>query len=168
MEVIELRIRGLKVIWPRVFPDERGFFFESYHEGRYREAGIEARFVQDNVSRSKKGVLRGLHLQKGQAKLVSVSSGAIWDVAVDLREGSETWGQWEAIELTGEMQFFIPDGFAHGFCVLSEEARVQYKVSALYDAEQERSVRWNDPQLGIKWPIESPLLSLRDARASFL
>lgn len=162
---MELRIPGLKLIRPRVFRDERGFFFEGYHEARYGEAGIDVRFVQDNVSSSKRGVVRGLHLQPGQAKLVSVSVGKIWDVAVDLREGSPTWGQWEAVELEGEAQFFIPDGFAHGFCVLSEEARVHYKVSALYDPVRERSVRWNDPRLGVRWPVEAPVLSLRDAGA---
>jgi dTDP-4-dehydrorhamnose 3,5-epimerase len=169
MEVDWLSIQGLAIVRPKVFQDERGFFFESYRRQRYAEQGIDLEFVQDNVSFSKQNTLRGLHYQEspGQAKLVSVISGHIWDVAVDIRPNSPTFGQWHAVELTGEnfTQFFIPVGFAHGFCVLSDFARVQYKVSAPYDSARERTIRWNDPQFNIKWPISQPILSERDRTA---
>lgn len=169
MQVTDLRISGLKLIVPRVFEDERGFFFESYRASRYREDGIDVAFVQDNVSFSRYGTIRALHFQSapGQAKLVSCVQGKIWDVAVDLREHSPTFGEWEAVELDGEShrQLFVPVGFAHGFCVLSETARVHYKVSSPYDPKTEVSIRWND--FGIQWPIQNPLLSPRDQTSPF-
>jgi dTDP-4-dehydrorhamnose 3,5-epimerase len=171
MEVIELDLPGLKLIRPKIHRDERGFFFESYHQLRYQAAGIDPLFVQDNASFSKEGTLRGLHFQStpGQAKLVSVSFGKIWDVAVDLRPGSPAYGKWQAVELSGETgeQLFIPVGFAHGFLALVP-SRVHYKVSQPYNGETECSIRYNDPDLAIAWPIENPLLSLRDQQAPFL
>lgn len=169
MNITCLSIEGLKVIEPRIFSDERGFFLESYRQPLYAASGIEPVFVQDNLSFSFKGTIRGLHYQKGQDKLVSVLSGTIWDVAVDLRPGSPTFGQWEAVELDDRTrrQFFVPDGFAHGFCILSETALVQYKVSSIYDPKLERSIRWNDPQIGVAWPCQTPILSQRDQTSPF-
>ncbi|MDE3056199.1 MAG: dTDP-4-dehydrorhamnose 3,5-epimerase [Verrucomicrobiota bacterium] len=171
MQVISLRIDGLKKISPRFFEDERGFFLESYQERNYREAGIELAFVQDNIAFSKEGTLRGLHFQSspGQAKLVSCLQGKVWDVAVDLRPESSTFGQWEACFLDGEKkeQFFIPAGFAHGYLALSKTATVHYKVSTLYDPSAERAIRWNDPDLAIPWGIENPRLSEKDRNAPF-
>lgn len=157
---------GLILIEPLRFHDERGSFMERYQQKRYSDAGISVSFVQDNEVFSKRNVLRGLHYQRspGQAKLISVVRGAIWDVAVDLRQGSPTFGHWEAVELSGEngLQFFIPVGFAHGYCVLGEEAVVTYKLSAPYDPKEERTIRWDDPALAINWPIKHPVLSQRD------
>ena len=171
MEIVHLRLNGLKKIIPRVFHDERGFFYESYREIPYKQNGIEVSFVQDNVSFSKFGTVRALHFQsgQGQAKLVSCVTGKIWDVAVDIRKGSPTFGQWEAVELSGENheQLFVPVGFAHGFCVLSETALVQYKVSAPYDPKTECSIRWDDPEFNIDWPVKEPLLSPRDKVSPF-
>jgi len=171
MEVIDLKISGLKKIVPRVFKDERGFFFESYRKNDYKKQGIEIEFVQDNVSFSKKGTVRALHFQSfpGQAKLVSCIQGKIWDVAVDLRKNSPTFGQWESAVLDEEHhhQLFVPVGFAHGFCVLSETACVQYKVSSPYDPAAECSIRWNDPSFQIAWPVEEPILSPRDQISPF-
>lgn len=171
MRVVDLRLKGLKLIEPRVFSDERGFFFESYRELLYVQEGIDVRFVQDNLSSSCAGTLRGLHYQSypGQAKLVTVLSGAVWDVAVDIRPDSPTFGQWEAVQLDdrSKKQLFIPVGFAHGYCVLSEHALFSYKVSAPYDPPQEKSIRWNDPVLGIDWPIGEPRLSARDQTSPF-
>ena len=156
---------------PSLFEDERGFFFESYQEKRYRENGIDLPFIQDNIAFSKKGTLRGLHFQSspGQAKLVSCLEGEIWDVAVDLRLTSPTFGKWEACFLNAKKQeqFFIPVGFAHGYLVLSETAKVHYKVSTLYDPATEKSVRWNDPDLAISWGIERPILSEKDQKSPF-
>jgi len=171
MEIVDLRLKGLKKIVPRLFKDERGFFFESYRQGLYEERGIGVQFVQDNVSFSKRGTVRALHFQSapGQAKLVSCVQGKIWDVAVDLRLDSPTFGQWEAVELDSERheQFFVPVGFAHGFCVLSETALVQYKVSHPYDPKTECSIRWNDPDFNIDWPVCDPILSPRDQVSPF-
>ena len=171
MQVSNLRLNGLKLISPRVFHDERGFFFESYAFEKFSENHISLSFVQDNISYSKKGTIRALHYQSfpGQAKLVSCLKGTIWDVAVDIRPDSSTFGQWESVVLDDQerKQVFIPVGFAHGFCVLSEEALVQYKVSAPYDPQTERSIRWNDPDLAIHWPIENPILSERDRNNRF-
>lgn len=165
MEVSSLRLKGLKLISPRVFRDERGFFLESYRGPSY--GGIETSFVQDNLSFSRKGTIRGLHFQSepGQAKLISCLQGKVWDVAVDIRLESPTYGEWEAVELDEDShrQLFLPVGFAHGFCVLSETALVHYKVSAPYCAEKEKSIRWNDPKISITWPVKDPVLSLRDA-----
>jgi len=155
------------IIEPHVHRDPRGFFVESYHAARYREAGIDVTFVQDNQSRSVQGTLRGLHWQvppRAQAKLVRVVDGEILDVAVDLREDSPTFGRWAAVTLSAEnfRQLFVPVGFAHGFLVLSERADIEYKCSDVYDPDAERGLMWNDPALGIEWPIADPILSARD------
>lgn len=169
MQVIDLELSGLKLIRPTVFGDERGFFLETYSAPRYAAAGIQVTFVQDNHSRSVKGTLRGLHYQSqpGQAKLVRVSRGRIWDVAVDIRPESPTFGRWHAVELDDQKneQLFVPVGFAHGFCVLSDFAEVQYKVSSPYDAKTELALDYADPDLKVAWPISSPLLSARDQTA---
>jgi len=166
MRVDETGISGLLVIEPQHFRDERGFFLESYQEPRYRAAGIVDTFVQDNHSRSIKGMLRGLHFQvkRPQAQLVTVMRGRIFDVAVDLRRGSVTFGHWFGAELSdeGPRQFYMAPGFAHGFCVLSEFADLHYKVSRTYDHADEGGLLWNDPEIGIRWPIDNPALSKRD------
>ncbi|MBS0624464.1 MAG: dTDP-4-dehydrorhamnose 3,5-epimerase [Verrucomicrobia bacterium] len=164
-----LKLDGLKLIEPRIFGDERGFFLETYRQPLYVDAGIDVAFVQDNMSFSKKGTIRGLHFQTGQAKLVSVLNGKIWDVAVDIRPDSPTFGQWEAVELDDQKrrQFFVPAGFAHGFCILSETALIQYKVNTIYDPKAEGSIRWNDPFLNIPWPFQEPILSQRDQQSPF-
>jgi dTDP-4-dehydrorhamnose 3,5-epimerase len=164
MKIDPLRLAGLKQLRLQRFNDERGFFLESYRQPLYEALGIPTQFVQDNLVFSRKGVVRGLHLSLGQAKLISVVQGAIWDVAVDCRPNSPTFGQWEALELNGEelTQFFIPDGFAHGYCALSDTTYVQYKVSTPYDPALERSIRWNDPDLQIPWPSTTPIVSQRD------
>lgn len=169
MVVTDLALPGLKLIQPKVHVDSRGFFLETYQEQRYQEAGISVRFVQDNHSRSCKGTLRGLHYQSdpGQAKLVRVSCGKIFDVAVDIRPDSRTLGRWEGVYLdaAAHAQLFVPVGFAHGFCVVSDYAEVQYKVSSPYDPKTERSLRYDDPLLRIKWPVGEPLVSERDRAA---
>lgn len=160
------------LIEPRIFNDQRGFFFESYHGERYPAQGLPARFVQDNVSHSKCGVLRGLHYQLGnpQGKLIMVMAGEICDVAVDVRRGSPTFGRWVATTLSSRncLQLYIPEGFAHGFCVLSETATVLYKCTAYYTPAEERTIRWDDPALSIAWPVADPILSEKDARAPTL
>ena len=172
MKVIETRLSGAVVIEPQVFGDARGFFYESYNEAKYREAGIDCRFVQSNVSRSARGVLRGLHYQwpNPQGKLVSVLEGEVYDVAVDIRRGSPTFGHWAGVMLTAEnhRHFWIPEGFAHGFCVVSEHATFVYQCTALYDAKVDAGIRWNDPALGIDWPISEPLLSDKDSKTPLL
>jgi len=169
MKFIETSLPGCVVIEPSVFGDSRGFFYESYNEAKYREAGIDRRFVQSNVSRSARGVLRGLHYQSPhpQGKLVSVLEGEVYDVAVDIRRGSPTFGQWAGVMLTAEnhRHFWIPEGFAHGFCVVSEHATFAYQCTDLYDAKADGSVRWDDPAIGIDWPVSSPLLSEKDSKA---
>jgi dTDP-4-dehydrorhamnose 3,5-epimerase len=166
MEVVDLGIQGLLLLRPRIFRDERGWFFESYSETRHREAGLLDRYVQDNHSRSSRDTLRGLHYQErpGQAKLIRVVSGRILDVAVDIRPHSPTFGRWVGVELDAERheQIYMPIGFAHGFCVLSDIAEVVYKVSAPYDSTQERTITWNDSDIGVKWPTLTPILSARD------
>jgi dTDP-4-dehydrorhamnose 3,5-epimerase len=156
------------VIEPTVHRDARGFFVETYHAEKYRSGGIDAVFVQDNHSRSTEGTLRGLHLQlrRPQGKLVRVIAGEIFDVAVDVRRGSPTFGRWVGVTLSGEnfRQCYIPPGFAHGFCVLTPAAEVEYKCTELYDPADEVGVVWNDPDVAIRWPVEHPLLSPRDAR----
>lgn len=171
MEIIKTPIKDLVVIKPRVFADARGFFFETYNEERYREAGITQQFVQDNISKSSYGVVRGLHFQKppySQAKLVQVIEGAVLDVAVDLRSDSATYGQWHAVELTTEnhLQFLIPRGFAHGFAVLSETAIFTYKCDNLYHPESEGGIIYNDPTLNIDWgiPADKALISEKDTK----
>ena len=155
------------VLKPRIFSDARGFFVETYNEARYREAGVACTFVQDNHSRSSKGILRGLHYQvsKPQDKLVWCLQGEVWDVAVDVRDGSPTFGKWFGVRLSAEekTQLFVPAGFAHGFCVLSETAEVAYKCSRLYAPNDEGGIIWNDADLGIDWPINDPVLSKKDA-----
>lgn len=167
LEVVQGKLSGVLIFHPPVLRDDRGFFQETYHNEKYRVAGIGVSFVQDNFSFSKQGVLRGLHYQERypQGKLVYVVSGSIFDVAVDIRPESPTFGQWEGYELNDENrhQLFIPAGFAHGFVVLSETAAVMYKCTDIYRPEDDRGIIWNDPEIGIKWPIESPLLSPKDA-----
>ena len=163
-------IEGLKVITPAVFGDARGYFMETYNYNDFKEAGIEQVFVQDNQSASVKNVLRGLHFQINhpQDKLVRVISGEVFDVAVDLRQDSKTYGKWFGVILSAEnkKQFYIPEGFAHGFLVLSDEAEFAYKCTDFYHPEDEGSICWNDPTLSISWPIcDSPLLSKKDAAA---
>jgi dTDP-4-dehydrorhamnose 3,5-epimerase len=163
------RLDGVVLVEPEVFGDERGFLLETYSVPRWRELGIDVAFVQDNHSRSGAGILRGLHFQTrpGQAKLVRCLRGRIWDVAVDLRRESATYGQWEGYQLDDEThrQLFVPVGFAHGFCVLSEIADVAYKLSSLYEGATEAGVAWDDPDLAIDWPIADPRLSERDRTA---
>ncbi len=164
----ECDIPGLVVIEPRVFPDSRGFFMESFKESDFLKAGIDIRFVQDNHSVSSKNVVRGLHFQKppaAQAKLVRVVRGVVWDVAVDLRTGSPTFGRWFGIELseTNRRMFYIPAGFGHGFIALVDDTHLLYKCSAEYSPADDGGVRWDDPDIGIKWPVENPLVSEKDA-----
>ncbi len=163
---VDTLLDGLVLVEPTVHGDERGFFVETYSRAIYRETGIGEEFVQDNHSRSSHGALRGLHYQRrpGQAKLVRVSRGSIWDVAVDIRRDSPTFGQFEAFELddVNHRQLFVPVGFAHGFCVTSDLADVAYKVSSPYDGAEERGIAWDDPALGIQWPAVDPILSDRD------
>ena len=160
MRVLETPLPGVRLIEPAVHRDSRGFFLESYHERRYAEAGITARFVQDNYSRSGKGTVRGLHAQLAapQAKLMRVVAGAIFDVAVDIRVGSPTFGRWFGETLSGDnfKQLFIPEGFVHGFAVVSNYAEIEYKCSAFYDPADEIAVRWDDPAIGIEWPVTAP------------
>ena len=168
MKVLTCSIPGLLTVEPKVFGDARGFFLEAWHQQRYREAGLGANFVQDNVSFSRRGILRGLHFQnpKPQAKLLQVLQGEVFDVAVDIRRGSATFGKWHGLVLSGEnkRQFYIPAGFAHGFAVLSETALFQYKCSEFYSPKDEVAIRWDDPDIGIDWPLKEPLLSERDAK----
>lgn len=167
MQIIPSRLAGALIIEPRVFGDARGFFMETWNAARYAEAGITAQFVQDNLSFSRRGVLRGLHFQKPnpQGKLVYVLAGEVFDVAVDIRVGSPTFGQWESVVLSSEnrRQFYVPAGFAHGFCVSSETALFAYKCTDLYNPAAEGSVLWNDPDLAIPWPVSAPELSAKDA-----
>ena len=166
MRAVADRLAGLILLEPDVFRDERGFLLETHNRSRYAEFGIADDFVQDNHSRSTRGTIRGLHFtdEPGQAKLVRVSHGAVWDVVVDLRRTSGTFGEWESFELddVDHRQLYVPIGFAHGFCVLSEAADVTYKMSTYYDRHRDRGLSWDDPQLGIEWPISDPLLSARD------
>ena len=163
---------GLLLIEPVVHGDQRGFFLETFRLDKLAEAGAERRFVQDNHSRSRKGVLRGMHFQPGQAKLVRCVRGAIFDVIVDIRVGSQTFGQWEGFELNDEThhQLFVPDGFAHGFCVLTDIADVVYKVSSYYDPGTEDGFKFDDPAVGIEWPLAADLISVsaRDSSAPAL
>ncbi len=159
-------IDGVLICDMDVFEDERGFFLETFHLDKYVEGGIEGPFVQDNYSHSVRGVLRGLHYQlpRGQAKLVSCIQGTIFDVAVDIRQGSPTFGKWVGTVLSAEnrRQLFIPDGFAHGFCVFSESADVVYKCTDFYYPEDDRGILWSDPEVNIDWPIRNPILSDKD------
>jgi dTDP-4-dehydrorhamnose 3,5-epimerase len=173
MNVIKTKLKDCVIIEPKVFGDERGFFLETFQAERYADlAGISLSFVQDNHSRSSRGVLRGLHFQKTkpQGKLVRVVRGEVYDVAVDVRQGSPTYGQWEAVILSEEnkTQFWVPPGFAHGFLVLSETADFEYKCTDYYDPSDEGSLLWNDPDLNIPWPMDNPKLSEKDANAPLL
>jgi dTDP-4-dehydrorhamnose 3,5-epimerase len=166
---LNTEIGGLVLVEPDVHGDERGFLIETFRDDAWREMGVDVEFVQDNHSRSARGILRGLHFQTspGQAKLVRCLRGRVWDVAVDLRRDSPTYLQWEGHELDDELhrQLFIPVGFAHGFCVLSETADVAYKQSSYYDPETESGIAWDDPEVGVEWPVADPLLSERDRTA---
>jgi len=166
MNVILTDIEGVLIFEPKVHGDARGFFMETWSQDRYVEAGLDAEFVQDNVSSSTKGVLRGLHYQNphGQGKLVQVLQGEVLDVAVDIRVGSPTFGKHVTCLLSGEnhRQFYVPVGFAHGFCVLSERALFLYKCTNFYNAQTEGGVLWNDPDLAIDWPVSAPVLSEKD------
>lgn len=166
MKVTPTALPEVLLIEPKVFGDARGFFFESYSARRYAEAGIAATFVQDNVSRSRRGVLRGLHYQHphGQGKLVGVLDGEVFDVAVDVRRGSPTFGRWvgECLSSENKRQLYLPPGFAHGFLVTSDEALFAYKCTEYYHPETERSIRWDDARIGIAWPTEGPVVSAKD------
>jgi len=166
MRFLPGELPGLVIVEPRVFEDDRGFFMEIWQQAKFAAAGIDIEFVQDNHSRSRAQVLRGLHyqLQHPQGKLVWAVRGSILDVAVDIRRSSATFGKWSAVELseTNRQQLYLPPGFAHGFCVLSEQAEVIYKCTALYDASDERTILWNDPDIGIAWPTSHPVLSAKD------
>jgi dTDP-4-dehydrorhamnose 3,5-epimerase len=167
MNVISTELENVLIIEPQAFGDDRGFFMEIFQKQRYRAAGIEPEFVQDNISHSSRNTLRGLHYQypHDQAKLVQVLEGEVYDVAVDIRQGSPTFGRWVGINLSAEnrRQFFLPAGFAHGFCVLSATALFLYKCSDFYAPEAEGGICWNDPDLGITWPVKAPILSERDS-----
>jgi dTDP-4-dehydrorhamnose 3,5-epimerase len=169
MNVLETNLPGVIVFEPRVFSDERGFLMETWRADRYEQAGLPARFVQDNLSFSRRGVLRGLHFQNPdqQGKLVYVLQGEVYDVAVDIRVGSPTFGEWTAVTLSSEnrCQLYVPEGFAHGFLVTSSTALFAYKCTAEYNAQAEASVLWNDPEIGIEWPVEAPVLSEKDRAA---
>jgi dTDP-4-dehydrorhamnose 3,5-epimerase len=170
VKVTALAIPDVKLVEPKVWGDARGFFYESFREDRYAELGIVGPFVQDNQSFSQRGVLRGLHFQwpqRAQGKLVSVLQGSVWDVAVDVRRGSPTFGRWVGVELSAAtpQQLWVPPGFAHGFVVLSETALCAYKCTDYYSPADEQCVRWDDPALGIPWPVQSPMLSAKDAAA---
>lgn len=172
MRVIETELPGVVVIEPEVHKDERGFFLETFHGERYRRHGLPEVFVQDNHSRSVRGTLRGLHaqLRRPQGKLVRVVAGEVWDVAVDIRVGSPTFRKWVAVVLSAGnfRELYVPPGFAHGFCVLSEVAEVEYKCTDYYDPESELRLAWNDPELAIPWPVRDPILSAKDRAARTL
>ena len=166
MKVEKCKLEGVLLVTPQVFGDDRGFFMETYNQQKAKDLGLPATFVQDNHSKSSKGVLRGLHYQapQWQGKLVRVVSGEIYDVAVDIRDGSPTFGEWVGFTLNADnkQQLYVPEGFAHGFVVTSDTAEVVYKCTSLYEPSQEGSVLWNDPEIGIDWPIDEPLLSQKD------
>jgi dTDP-4-dehydrorhamnose 3,5-epimerase len=166
VRVTPIDIHGVLLLEPSVISDHRGCFLETYHEQRYRDAGITEQFVQDNCSRSIRNTVRGLHFQEphGQGKLVMALEGTIYDVVVDIRKGSPTFGKWYGVELSDKSlhQLYIPPGCAHGFCVTSEMATFLYKCTAYYSPRDERGILWNDPALGIRWPISEPILSPKD------
>jgi dTDP-4-dehydrorhamnose 3,5-epimerase len=172
MKVIPTDLPGCLIIEPRVFGDERGFFYESWNRPRFVEHGLDMQFVQSNVSVSERGVLRGLHYQwpNPQGKLVSVVEGEVYDVAVDIRVGSPTFGHWAAAILSAENKrhFWVPEGFAHGFAVLSENATFFYQCTALYDRATDAGIRWNDGRIAVDWPIAQPVLSDKDQKTPFL
>jgi len=172
MRFVSTDLSGVLLIEPDVYRDERGFFLETYHARKYQTAGIPGVFVQDNHSRSVRGTVRGLHAQRHrpQGKLIRVLQGEIFDVAVDIRRGSPTFRRWVGVTLSAEnfRQVYVPPGFAHGFCVISETADVAYKCTELYDSADEFGVLWNDPDIGIAWPVRAPLLSEKDRTAPSL
>lgn len=172
MNVTETDLPGVLIVDPKVFGDDRGFFMETWNEARYREAGLPFEFVQDNLSYSQRGVLRGLHFQNPdqQGKLVYVLRGEVFDVAVDIRAGSPTFGGWTAAILSAgnKRQLYIPEGFAHGFLVTSDAALFVYKCTAPYNARAEGAIRWDDPEIGIEWPVGEPILSEKDRNAMTL
>ena len=172
MNIIPTSLPEVVIVEPKVFGDARGFFMETYHQVRYGAAGLASAFVQDNVSRSAKGVLRGLHYQEPhpQGKLLFVLQGEVFDVAVDIRRGSPAFGRWVGVALSGanQRQLYVPPGFAHGFRVMSDVALVVYKCTEIYRPEAEHGVRWDDPQIGIEWPAGEPLLSEKDRRSPLL
>ena len=170
MNIVETQIEGLLIIEPRVFGDERGFFMETWNAAAFRDAGLDLTFVQDNHSRSQKGVLRGLHFQNPgpQGKLVRVTNGTVFDVAVDLREGSPTFGKWAGVELSAQNKrmFWVPEGFAHGFLTLADDTDFLYKCTAPYAPGSEHTLAWDDPSVGIAWPVADldPIISEKDAK----
>jgi dTDP-4-dehydrorhamnose 3,5-epimerase len=168
MKINKTDIDGILVIEPDVFKDERGFFLETFHAQKYKDLGIEKNFVQDNLSFSSKGILRGLHFQhrNPQAKMVQVLLGEVFDVAVDIRRNSPTFGKWFGMMLSQEnlFQMYIPEGFAHGYCVVSKTALFAYKCSDFYSPADEGGLLWSDPEIGIKWPVSNPVLSEKDSR----
>ena len=172
MEISPTALPGVFIIEPDVYRDERGWFLETYHVDKYLYRGVPLAFVQDNCSSSVRGTLRGLHAQmsRPQGKLVRVTRGEIFDVAVDIRRGSPTFASWESVSLTGDnfKQMYIPPGFAHGFCVLSDIAEVEYKCTDVYVPGDEITIAWNDPEIDISWPLESPILSPKDMSGQFL
>jgi dTDP-4-dehydrorhamnose 3,5-epimerase len=169
LNVVRTPLPDVLLIEPKVFADERGYFEETYHRDRFRAAGIGPDFVQDNHSTSARGVLRGLHYQEpnGQGKLLRCAHGALFDVAVDIRVGSPSFGKWYGVELSeaNRKMLWVPAGFAHGFCALADDTTLIYKCTAYYDAAADRSLRWDDPDIGIAWPVTAPLLSAKDAAA---
>lgn len=172
MKIIKTQLSDCVVIEPAVHGDARGFFYESFHQAKFAELGLHLSFVQTNVSRSAQNVIRGLHYQypKPQGKLVSVVEGEVYDVAVDIRHGSPTFGRWVAVILSAENKrhLWVPEGFAHGFAVLSENATFCYQCTALYDRECDASIRWNDGEIAVDWPLSAPLLSEKDRTAPLL
>jgi len=172
LNIVTTSLEGVLVIEPQAFSDDRGFFMETFHHKRYADYGINRRFVQDNLSFSVQGTLRGLHFQvkHGQAKLIQVATGEIFDVVVDIRSGSPTFGQWLGLHLSehNQRQLFVPEGFAHGFCVLSESAHCLYKCSDYYAPQDEGGILWSDPALGIDWPVEDPIVSEKDSKYPLL
>jgi len=172
MQIKPTPLEGMLILEPRIFEDERGYFMETHHNQRFQSADIDCTFVQDNLSFSKKNVLRGLHFQKTkpQAKLIQAVSGGIFDVGVDLRKGSPTFGKWFGAVLSEEnkRQFFVPEGFAHGYCVLSQSAHVAYKCSDFYDPQDEGGLHWSDPDIAIDWPLKDPIISAKDCQFGYL
>lgn len=172
MRFVPTALPGVIVVEPDIYRDGRGFFLETYHEAKYRAAGIPGPFIQDNHSRSAKDTVRGLHVQlrRPQGKLIRVSAGEVFDVAVDVRRGSPSFGRWVGVTLSAvnRHQSYVPPGFAHGFCVVSEEADVEYKCTEFYDPDSEIGIAWDDPAIGIAWPVSAPILSTRDQGAPAL
>lgn len=169
MKLVPTPLPGVLVVEPEVFRDERGFFLEVWNAGKFAAQGLDVAFVQDNHSLSRRGTLRGLHVQSpnSQGKLVRCTEGTIFDVAVDIRQGSPTFAQWFGVELSAETfrQLWVPPDFAHGFCVLSDRAQVEYKCTTLYDPAADLSISWNDPSIAVEWPIAEPVLSPKDRGA---